>query len=251
MKIIFVILKIINLILEDFIMKNQKFKFVVIIFLILFSIQILSASEKEKICPFELISFTAETIRDSVNNNLIVNLEWKTASEMNTDKFIIEKDSLPIPTFPELEFNPIGERKAAGNSSTTRTYNFSDTSELGIGNFLYRIKGIDKDGSFSYSEEIFIDNLTGVIEYNTSQNLINRVYPNPSFGTFNISLNNNNLGYINISILTLNGEILKSFWLESSKELKDIDLNGLSAGEYYLNVSRATYFEIRKIVIIK
>ena len=124
-------------------MKNIfKFRFYLLVFFFISSV--LYASGKDKICTFELISFTAESIKD--NNLVIVNLEWKTASEMNTDKFIVERDIDTLIFFLGNDFILIGEIAAAGKSSEIKTYNFFDT--VGIGTFIYRIKGVDKDSSF-------------------------------------------------------------------------------------------------------
>ncbi len=236
-------------------MKNIfKFRFHLLVFF--FISLVLNASEKDKICPFELISFNAIETRDTIYNKLIINLEWKTASEMNTDKFIIEKDTLPVPVlsipfFPEGEFTPIGELDAAGNTMEIRTYNFSDTSDLGRGNFLYRIKGVDKDGSFGYSEEIMIYNLTDVVEQISSNSLIESIFPNPTDGIFNILLNSNDLDYINMSLYDSKGTLLFNTSNKKSNSLINMDISEFPSGEYYINVSRGTSFEYKKIVILK
>jgi len=63
-------------------------------------------------------------------------------------------------------------------------------------------------------------------------------------------LKTNNLGNFKISIYDVNGEILKKFIVESSNNLKNIDLREFNSGVNYINVSRGTDFEIRKILII-
>lgn len=234
-------------------MKNN-FKFSSYLLIFFFISLVLNASEKEKICPFELISFNVETIRDSVNNKLIVNLEWQTASEMNTDKFIVERyDWEVISLIQDYEFLPIAEIQTAGTSSSVRTYNYKDTLILDLQPVTYRLKGVDKDSSFVYSSEIYIDNYVSVNEKRilTPDSIIENIYPNPSQGILSISLRPNVLGYFNTSIFDDNGIILNSIRLDSSKELINMDLSELSSGEYYINVSRGTNFELRKIVIIK
>lgn len=78
-------------------------------------------------------------------------LNWSTAMESNTDKFLIER------SIGEEEFTPIGELPAAGFSITTRHYYFEDTFVTGD-NTYYRIKQIDRDGKFSYSEVCKVEN---------------------------------------------------------------------------------------------
>lgn len=85
------------------------------------------------------------TFQCKSQNNGNVMLNWSTAMESNTDRFFIER------SIGEEEFTPIGELPAAGFSATTSQYYFADTLAV-AGNTYYRIKQIDRDGKFSYSE---------------------------------------------------------------------------------------------------
>ncbi|MFH1051844.1 MAG: T9SS type A sorting domain-containing protein [bacterium] len=229
-------------------MKNIfKFRYYLLVFFFISFVS--NASEKDKICPFELISFDYRITTSPNYEFAEIELLWKTASEMNTDKFIIEKaydnDS------STRDFFPIGEVKAAGTSNEIHTYNFFDT--IGLGNFAFRIKGVDKDSSFGYSSEIFIDNYVSVNEQRilSPGSMIENIYPNPSRGIFSILLKSNVLGYFNTSIFDDNGVILNTMRLDSSKELINMDLSEYPSGEYYINVSRGTFSKHKKIVIIK
>lgn len=86
----------------------------------------------------ELESFTSEP------EGRTVKLTWTTASETNTDYFIIDRSGNGI------DFEAIGGMQAAGNSNSLRTYTNYDSSPLdGIG--YYRIKQVDLDGKFTYT----------------------------------------------------------------------------------------------------
>jgi choice-of-anchor B domain-containing protein len=72
-------------------------------------------------------------------------LQWSTLSESNTSDFNILRSSNGI------DYQPIGNIAAQGNSSTLSSYQFTD-SDLLSGISYYKIRQNDRDGSFSYSE---------------------------------------------------------------------------------------------------
>jgi hypothetical protein len=77
--------------------------------------------------PVELVSFTGWN-QGSVNQ-----LQWITASELNTDKFEVEKSTV------SGVWNTIGSKTAAGNSNIKLTYNFTDNNPV-VGDNYYRLK---------------------------------------------------------------------------------------------------------------
>lgn len=89
--------------------------------------------------PIELLSFTAEPIDKTVS------LKWITASESNNSHFIIER-SRNTNTIEE-----IARVEGAGYSNIIRNYQTLDEKPLD-GISYYRLKQIDFDGQFSYSE---------------------------------------------------------------------------------------------------
>lgn len=82
---------------------------------------------------------------ECLDNNAIL-VEWSTASEINSEVFILEKSS------NGLVFEPISEIPASGNSSITNTYNIVDYQKHAL--TYYRIQQIDYDGEYSYSKII-------------------------------------------------------------------------------------------------
>lgn len=89
--------------------------------------------------PIELLSFTAEPIDKTVS------LKWITASETNNSHFIIERSRNTI-TIEE-----IARVEGAGYSNVIRNYQTLDEKPLD-GISYYRLKQIDFDGKYSYSE---------------------------------------------------------------------------------------------------
>jgi hypothetical protein len=87
--------------------------------------------------PVELVSFS---VRKEGNNAA---LQWTTASEQNASYFSVEKSD------DAIHFAEIGMVNAQGTSSNLLTYGYEDKHFNGTS--YYRLKMIDKDGSYKYS----------------------------------------------------------------------------------------------------
>lgn len=113
------------------------------------------------VVPVELVSFQAR-----VNENNVA-LTWATASELNNFGFEIERRSLATSNWRKIGF-------AGGNGTTPefKHYQFEDLA-LAAGEYSYRLKQIDLDGSFEYSAEVAV-RVSSLIGFTLEQN-----YPNP------------------------------------------------------------------------
>jgi hypothetical protein len=115
--------------------------------------------------PVELTSFTASV------NGICVVLNWQTATEVNNYGFEIEKSDVSSQT-SENEWEMIGFIEGHGNSNSPKEYSFVDSNpNSGINQ--YRLKQIDVDGSFEYSEIVKVE-IELPTEFKLAQN-----YPNP------------------------------------------------------------------------
>jgi len=112
--------------------------------------------------PVELISFTGTLLS---NENVL--LKWKTASSLNNYGFEIEKSYLN-----SIAWEKIGFVENQGDPSSLVEYCFTDETSHRLPVVKYRLKSIDNDGSFQYSDEVEVN--TVPLSYELSQN-----YPNP------------------------------------------------------------------------
>jgi hypothetical protein len=94
--------------------------------------------------PVKLLSFDAKRQKTATA------LEWQTASEVNSDRFEIQRST------DNKEFETIGSVKAATFSTSTRAYAFSDIAPVTAATNYYRLKQLDRDGSFTYSRTVSI-----------------------------------------------------------------------------------------------
>jgi hypothetical protein len=95
--------------------------------------------------PVELISFTSEVEED------VVTLFWQTATETNNSGFEVERSQLSK-VKSQTDWERIGFVEGKGTTTEIQSYSFTDKPEPGI--YKYRLKQIDFDGSFEYSQEI-------------------------------------------------------------------------------------------------
>jgi len=93
---------------------------------------------KVSVLPVKIVNFAAKKINNTVK------LNWQTASENNSDHFVIERSK------PGGAFIKIGEVNAAGISNQLLDYQFID-NQPDKGYNLYRLKQVDKDKKFEYS----------------------------------------------------------------------------------------------------
>ncbi len=139
--------------------------------------------------PVVLVSFQAFVNRSQVE------LKWVTASETNNELYTIER------SIDGEVFYPILTKPGSGNTSQTTTYTATDNTPP-EGRVFYRLKQIDFNGSFEYSEivSVNVEPDTDVLSFNP--------YPNP----------------------VTRGEILSISWKDktSISEIDQIDLVDLS-----------------------
>ncbi|MCG6913000.1 T9SS type A sorting domain-containing protein [bacterium BMS3Abin03] len=176
-----------------------------------------STSWNEAPLPVELSSFTAKANGDAVT------LNWSTASELNNAGFEIQRKSV------HGEFIPIGYKKGAGTTSERNVYSYTD-SKLDAGNYTYRLKQIDYDGSFAYSKEVEAD-ISKPINFSLAQN-----YPNP----FNPSTK------IDFSI-PVDSKVMLKVYNVLGEEVTSLLNSNISAGNYSIdfnasNLNSGVYF---------
>ncbi len=124
--------------------------------------------------PVELVYFDAKAKKEKVL------LKWRTATEVNSFGFEIERavkqasaDQKKDTANKSLSWKEIGFIAGNGNSNSPKDYAFTDIITESA-SYIYRLKLIDTDGSFSYSDELDIDVKMAPSDYVLFQN-----YPNP------------------------------------------------------------------------
>jgi hypothetical protein len=191
------------------------------------------------IVPVELASFTGYAINDGVE------LKWMTATETNNQGFEIER--LNDSKIEKSEWEKVGFVAGFGTTTEPKAYSFTDKEVLS-GTYTYRLKQIDFDGSFSYSEEVNVD-VTSPIEYALEQN-----YPNPFNPSTTIKYSIPEDGLVKLSVFNLLGEevtTLVNTVQKAGKYEVQFVASRFASGVYYYRMESRDYTSIKKMLLIK
>ncbi len=147
------------------------------------------------------------------------NLVWKTSTESNSDRFEVEVSTSANPVYTVA-----GIVLASGSSSTNKTYQFSYPMQQGVV-YYFRIKMIDKDGSFTYSDFRSSSCTKG------KGDIV--IVPNPVKTTFHISGMEN--GKNTIIVYASNGQLVKSQTIAQNQG--DVNISYLAPGMYMVKIT--------------
>jgi hypothetical protein len=187
------------------------------------------------IIPVELTAFTANVSGNSVN------LNWSTATELNNSGFEIQRKSV------NNQFEKVGYVAGFGTTSEPKAYSFTQ-NDLAVGKYTFRLKQVDFDGSFEYSNEINVD-VNAPAQYSLDQN-----YPNPFNPSTLIKYSVAQDGFVNVSIFNLLGEkvatLVNSNMKAGSYEL-NFNASQLSSGVYFYSIEAGDFKAVRKMMLMK
>jgi hypothetical protein len=172
------------------------------------------------VIPVELMAFKGSLINEKAA------LQWETATERNAKAFIVEKST------DAKSFAPIGTVAAKGGNELTN-YNFDDAKLSEDINY-YRLKMVDNDGSFKYSNTVAIK----LGSKGSSKGL--SLFPNPVNDHITIDHAAANEGAI-IRIVSITGSTVAQYTISKDATQTSVDASQLAAGQYFINfVSKGT-----------
>ncbi|HSD64568.1 MAG TPA: YCF48-related protein [Ignavibacteriaceae bacterium] len=189
--------------------------------------------------PVELISFTA-----SVNESKII-LNWITSTEVNNYGFDIERQDA------NSKFVKLGFVK--GNGTTTIPENYSYTDEVpSSGNYSYRLRQIDFDGTYKYSKVIEIK-INIASSFSLDQN-----YPNPFNPSTMIRYSIPADQIVKLNVYNLLGQkiitLVDGFQKSGQHEVNFNASSGscrIASGVYYYKLEAGTRSSIKKMILMK
>lgn len=187
------------------------------------------------ITPVELVSFTAD-----VQNNRVV-LNWQTATELNNSGYQIERKA-NNDNWIILGFVP-----GYGNSSSPKLYSYVDNNTAGSSRFQYRLKQIDTDGKFEYSNIIEVEILPASFEL--FQN-----YPNPFNPSTTIGFSLPKASQLKINIYNIVGELVGTLaegTFEQGYHSISFNAANIPSGTYVYRLESGDFVQIKKMMLIK
>jgi hypothetical protein len=186
--------------------------------------------------PVELAFFAAHINGDNVE------LRWRTETEVNNYGFDIERAK------ENADWLNIGFVEGHGNSNSPRQYGFID-SDIGLsGNYYYRLKQIDNDGSYEYSDVVSVE--VGVPNnFYLSQN-----YPNPFNPGTRIDFTVPEKQMVSLRVYNTLGELVSEL-VNEEREAGSysviFDASRLPSGVYIYRLQTSSFASNKKMTLLK
>ncbi|MEO9003286.1 MAG: T9SS type A sorting domain-containing protein, partial [Ginsengibacter sp.] len=179
-------------------------------------------SSTTSVLPVRLISF-----KGLLNADKHVDLDWKVAEQQGIVSYEIEKSTTGN------DFDKIGFVTA--NNQNSFTYHFADDRPFS-GTVFYRLKIIEQDGGFNYSQIISVNYV--------ASNAV-KLYPIPAGSIIYLKLNDEKFIDSDAIILDISGKTVKRFTINSI--LQNIDISLLASGTYYLHLINGPAIKFQKL----
>jgi hypothetical protein len=187
--------------------------------------------------PVELTSFTAKVTSEGVK------LNWTTASELNNHGFEIERSN------DDEEFFTIGFVEGMGTTTEATNYIYFDKlTYSGTTTYSYRLKQIDFNGLYEYSEVLTVDfDVPGEF-------ILNQNYPNPFNPSTTIKYAVPKESPVSIKIFDLTGRevltIVDEVKQPGTYELT-FDAGKYASGVYIYQMISGDFVQVKKMSLLK
>lgn len=171
--------------------------------------------------PVSLTSFDAKRVRNAVE------VSWTTDLEENVDYYEIQSAVMG------QEFSSVGTVDAGG------TYSFVHSTPR-KGTIQYRLKMVDMDGSFSYSEVRTLRGQGSVSDF--------KVFPNPSNGEAKVAITDITQD-MDVQVMDNYGRVVKSLSMRNTSE---VNITGLQKGMYLVRIINKATGEVstQKLTVV-
>ena len=188
------------------------------------------------VLPVELSSFSAKSAEEKIK------LNWTTKTEINNYGFELERS-----LSNNKVWGKVGFIKGNGNSNSDKEYSFVDKNLNGGTKFVYRLKQIDNDGNFTYSDEVEIEVIP--TKYELYQN-----YPNPFNPITNFKFQIVNHGLVSLKVYDVLGNEIATI---INKEIDpgfynyQWDAGNFASGVYFYRIHAGDYVNTKKLLLLK
>ena len=168
--------------------------------------------------PVQLVSF------NGTYSNGVANLNWQTSQEINNNRFELYR------SFDGNDFELTATIAGAGNSSTPKNYSYQDHISPEGNNVYYKLKQIDIDGQFTFSNVVRLST--------NSNNESFRIYPNPVVNNFTASFSAAQSGTAIMLIRNTNGQTMYKRTIDviNGNNAVSVNVPQLLAGMYFVTI---------------
>ncbi len=193
--------------------------------------------------PVELVTFSAQVRGTSVT------LVWSTATEVNNYGFNVERSQIGNEEFGTRNWLELGLIHGSGTSASPRSYSFTDGPVPG-GQYMYRLKQIDRDGTFSFSDQVQV--VVGSISVRPS---LGQNFPNPFNPVTSIEFSNPTSGKTSLVVYNILGQTVSTLFdgvAEAGTHYRlQFDASGIPSGLYFYRLESGQTRIVRKMLVLK
>lgn len=201
-------------------------------------------------CPDEVIPVELSYFKGASRNDGI-DLYWETASEINSDKFIIEKRNAK--SDESNDWAQVSQIKAHGSSKVVNSYNWTDKNVAPKEAYQYRLRQVDLDGT----QNCYTTNIVTVTYDKDAQFALYPNSPNPFANNTNITYVVPNSGNVKVDVLDVSGNVVATVQNEDVQTgTHTLNWDGrsnsgalLSSGSYICRISANGKIETAKMTI--
>ncbi len=192
------------------------------------------------IIPVEFTSFAANV------NDGNVNLTWSTATETNNQGFEVQRSS------NGSDYEAISFVQGHGTTTETQFYSYTDRN-VAAGSYTYRLKQVDFDGTYDYSNTIEVD-VNAPKVFSLDQN-----YPNPFNPSTKITFNLATDSKVTLKVFDILGQevmtLLNGNLVAGGHEV-NFNASGLNSGVYFYRIDATgangtNFSDVKKMILTK
>jgi predicted phosphodiesterase len=197
---------------------------------------LMDSYEIDEPTPVELSSFAA------ILNNNCIEVQWKTETELNNYGFYIERAT------NNSDWQSLGFVEGHGNTNSPKYYTFNDVEIYESGNYKYRLRQTDNDGTFVYSNVVSVSIGIPVL-YSLGQN-----YPNPFNPETRIDYTLPEQQNVSLKVYNMLGELVQELVNEvkpAGNYTVTFDGSDLPSGVYVYRIQAEGFSENKKMTLLK
>lgn len=185
--------------------------------------------------PVELVSFNVSV------SGTTVSLQWQTATELNNSGFAVERKT-------KNDWAQIGFVNGHGTTTEPQNYFYDDQlSNINSKTVFYRLKQMDFDGTFEYSNIVEVDVVP--VKFSLNQN-----YPNPFNPSTKITYTLASKSAVTLNVYDIIGNEVVSL-VNKEQEAGSYEINfdasSLTSGVYFYKLNAGNFVSVKKMLLLK
>lgn len=195
--------------------------------------------------PIQITSFTGTCVNSGVR------LNWSTISEVNNYGFYLQNGRTGA-----TEWSEVPNSFIAGHGTTNEPHSYSFThNNVAGGQWQYRLKQVDLDGTVHFSEPINVTAVTSVKEVAPIEFALKQNYPNPLNPSTEIKFSVEQTGRATLRVYNMLGQLVATLFddVVEAGYYQTVRFNGtnLASGVYLYRLQSGKKSDLKKLILLR